>query len=821
MQIIMSGQAAAFAVPEGRGFDLYRNGAPEPVRIGHDELRRVFDGCVDVLKTTVTQIGEARAITKRAADIDRALRLFILLLDPSEPEEGLNGLAAYIENLLSDGRAVQQIEREFFSKELPLPINFTSIIDAISLKPRLSALFDKVMRSQDNIREVRRAFEEATSTFEDVNDIIRAREQLIKSGGFLHFVNGLKSGRIDDALIFQLHADAKGAPDAIGLVRRWTAPFREGQSISHRPSFHLPEIYEPELDKSSSKSDHGDYARRSFENAIIQQKAVLDRLDAGEFDTARSFASQLLAHQLRNGAAEFAAKSLTKLSQAAKDREFFDLQLEWAELARDACPSDPRTHGQVADACIQLGQFTYARESLVATAANGDPLFAATSMARIARLHNATTEALASYKAARDQFSDSDESYHAWAGVAECLRDLGSLDDALAAYDEAIAKFPTAGALRNGRASVLLQAGRATDAIEGYRSSLALDENDIVAQNGIAGVFKSVGRLELAELRYRSIVGAFPRNSYAVVGLADTLRLMGKLEIAEALAREAVERFSRNPSCRLLLAQILRDQTRLKQASEVLNYAMLGFPNDSRIPSALAALKREGGDYEGALSTFDELTRKFPHERSGWMGRADMLRRLGRVDAASRAYDLLLETAEYKLPILIAKASILVSLGKYSELDGLLPTETPNTQDEWRAYLIEAMALTKLKRQIEAVTLLRWGMAHCPFARERRFIKSALANLYLLRREGERALEVMSSPAPDIAGVVTLHTLAYNGKNEKAHRIFANINTLLSKRDLSLAENICKNYGVLNGTPKISLGKIFALQTETIILEAA
>jgi tetratricopeptide (TPR) repeat protein len=81
---------------------------------------------------------------------------------------------------------------------------------------------------------------------------------------------------------------------------------------------------------------------------------------------------------------------------------------------------------------------------------------------------------------------------------AEKLSKLGRFDEALAAYEQAIARFPADAVLQSARAETLRQLGRLDEALAAYEQAIARFPADAVLQNARAETLRQLGRLDEA-----------------------------------------------------------------------------------------------------------------------------------------------------------------------------------------------------------------------------------------------------------------------------------------------------------------------------------
>jgi tetratricopeptide (TPR) repeat protein len=109
---------------------------------------------------------------------------------------------------------------------------------------------------------------------------------------------------------------------------------------------------------------------------------------------------------------------------------------------------------------------------------------------------------------------------------------MNRLEEALVAYDEAIADFPQDVFARSGRAEVLRSMNRPEEALVAYDEAVAHFPQDVVARNGRAEVLRSMNRLEEALAAYNQVTAAFPANLVARNARAVVLAGLGRWDEA-------------------------------------------------------------------------------------------------------------------------------------------------------------------------------------------------------------------------------------------------------------------------------------------------
>jgi tetratricopeptide (TPR) repeat protein len=292
-----------------------------------------------------------------------------------------------------------------------------------------------------------------------------------------------------------------------------------------------------------------------------------------------------------------------------------------------------------------------------------DPVVFA-SHGEILRALGRLDDALAAYDAAVARFPNDAVAPN---GRAETLREHGRLEEALAAYDAAVERFPDNAVARMGRAETLRELGRLEEALAAYDAAVERFPDNAVARNGRAETLRALGRLEEALAAYDAAVERFPDNVVARNGRAETLRALGRLEEALAAYDAAVERFPDNVVARNGCAETLRDLGRLEEALSAYDGAVERFPNDVVARNGRAETLRELGRLEDALSAYDGAVERFPDNAVARNGRAETLRDLGRLDDALSAYDAAIERFPNDAVARNGRAETLRELGRLDD----------------------------------------------------------------------------------------------------------------------------------------------------------
>ena len=812
----MSGQAAVAVTMDAPRYLYALDCDPVPAAANGDAWR-VFDGCLDVQEIKVEKDGVLPAL-ERAWALDRCLRLFMFLIDPQEPEEFLPEYAECVEELLTQLSCEEDILPRLSNTPFPLIIEIKRIREAAARAPKVLVLFERVLNLQGHIRRVHGAFESLSDGFFD-SEIARQRfyNALQAEGAFGELAMTLEQGA--DISFLKLKLAHNHLPDR-EAVSQWTAMLQSG--TARRKG----RVYEEEADVDDHDWEVQSDAKRqpshqTYQYVRTQQVEIVQHIKLRELDKARARTSELVEKQRPNSTTEQIAKTLSLLSQEAKQQDVPELQLEWAKQATFENPADPKTYGHLSDALIILGRFTEAEEALSSAERVGGRLFAEGGRARILRALGRFEEARSKYISAAQEFNDFPEVEYAWMGAADTLRDMGHVDEAIAEYRELTNRWPLNIHLWGGYAYALLDAGRIDEAITTFGKSAAQGPNKI-ASNGRAHALRQSGRLSEAMSIYDQVIENYPNDQFALCGRAEILRLKGQYQLALAAYDLAAVRSPYISAPLLGRAAALSDVGSTEEALRLYEDIQARFPNEPGAGLEMIRLLRRKGDLDQALRHADDLIVRMPHLVAAKIARAQILQSFGQFDAALTALDVVTSQYPFNATAVSVKANLLIAMGRMGDAERLLPYGTPKTQAEWSRFMLRVLIVQDRNGLGAASAQLEWAISKCPFFAQRRSLRNTLTSLELRRRRWREARRVVESAPAEVSDVIALHAFAASNRPGHARRIFERIQaTETSATVISLAEEIAKRTQLIDGEPHHTLDWIAHSERILILAEAA
>jgi len=797
MRAVVSGTAAAYAVEAAHSWQLYKRGLDAPMAIRAADVGRVLGTHSGVIEIEVKTRQEANQALEREWLKSRALRVLILLLDSTEEETHSSEYVEWLDSALVCTYVAEYILNQFYARELPTEARISFARKVAVSSPNITLLLDDIESGQAQIKRVRKALDAVPdSAFDDKSHRDGFREDAINSGAFRLLAKSAVTGGLDGKTSFSLYKILQRSSSSRAVIPLWTATFEK--YVIARSEWAEEDEREHYFDEEGRGGGEG--GRQALNNAIEQQTAILDRVAAGDFDGARRFASDLMRTQLAGGGPEYLAKSLTRISQGAREMDAPELDLEWAFEAAKLAPYDGWAHCQYADALLQVGRAEEALREYDAAAHNGEIGYAYTGRARVLRMGGNFEDALEVQQEAKAYLKDSDQEIHAWRGTAQIYKDLGRLQDALAEYLSAIDKFPYDASLHVGLALTFLERGEYEKSWEAYAYASTLSKDKVEPLMGFARIRMITGNLKEARARYAEITEEYPREIRAHIGLIDTIRLMGDYQDASVVARRTLDRFPGSSIAQVRYGDVASEAGRHVEAKKILEDARARYPNDARTYLGVARAAQRAGRYEQALQAYEAALSRFPHNERARNGRAHMLRRLGFVAEARQDY---LSNDKQSREISNGLASMAIVDGQHAEvLDGIA-IENPQTQEEWRSFLLHALFLGKTGKRDDARARLEWANKNCNFSREARLSRAALAEYFLAAGKARRAPDVGYTPERDIGNIIDFRA-AVAARRDSAPKIYFELQHNLPKPLEELRDEIARSGGMVFGQKRRS-----------------
>ncbi len=224
-------------------------------------------------------------------------------------------------------------------------------------------------------------------------------------------------------------------------------------------------------------------------------------------------------------------------------------------------------------------------------------------------------------------------------------RDMGRADDALLAYARACRFNPALIASWRGQLDILRHKGLEQQARQVGAQLSSLQE----LPQPLLAVLDLVGQRKLlqAEDVCRRFLQKVPHHVEGMRLLADIGVRLGVLDDAEFLLASALKLEPDNKRVRIDYLQALRKRQKFSAAFEQARLLLESAPDNPQFKSLFAIESMQTGDYETALSTFDEILQQIPADPVTLTSKGHAHKTCGDYDEAVAAYRAAIESAPH------------------------------------------------------------------------------------------------------------------------------------------------------------------------------
>ncbi|HEV8392147.1 MAG TPA: tetratricopeptide repeat protein, partial [Dongiaceae bacterium] len=227
----------------------------------------------------------------------------------------------------------------------------------------------------------------------------------------------------------------------------------------------------------------------------------------------------------------------------------------------------------------------------------------------------------------------------------DMLRALGRLDEAKAAYGQALDRDRDDVEAHYGLALTLQDQGKLDEALGHIDRVIALAADSPVGWGTRGDVRASRGDFEAALADFRRTTELAPDASLGPRRQGDMLRALGRLDEAKAAYGQALDRDRDDVEANFGLALTLQDQGKLDEALGHIDRVIALAADSPAGWGTRGDVRATQGDFEAALADFRRATEIAPDDPLAHRRQGDMLKALGRLDEAKTAYGEALKRA--------------------------------------------------------------------------------------------------------------------------------------------------------------------------------
>jgi tetratricopeptide (TPR) repeat protein len=318
------------------------------------------------------------------------------------------------------------------------------------------------------------------------------------------------------------------------------------------------------------------------------------------------------------------------------------------------------------------------------------------------------------------------------------LTELGRLNEALVAYDSAIALKPDYAWAWARRGRTLRVLGRYEEALRCYDRALEVQPSYAFAWNGKGIVLERMGHLERALACYQKAAEINPADVWHWCNQADVLVAMNRQREAIPLLEKALQQDPAHPNSWAKLGQVYRLLQDYPQSIKAYEQAIRRAPEyawahngyglslklNGQLEEALLSFKRAAryepnevwhwynmvetlillNQYEEAVHPAQRAVQVDPNHAPSWSKLGQVLRYVKRYEEALQAYDRSLALQPDSGWVINGKGIAYERMGRYEE--ALECYRRAADAGVWLAYFNQANIMVRLGRNEEAVPLL-------------------------------------------------------------------------------------------------------------------
>lgn len=344
-------------------------------------------------------------------------------------------------------------------------------------------------------------------------------------------------------------------------------------------------------------------------------------------------------------------QGLLRLGEVALEREEFELALAAADSAARRVPGAAEPHFLQGLIYSRLFRWDES-EAAYRRASERDPNYPGVwnNLGNNALHQSAYRKAVSYYK---EELARNPAAVP-WVSAGKAYREMGIVDSAILAFENAIGLDSTAVSAYLSYAQLLETDGDLDRALPLAQQAVALAPQDIDARFLYGSLLLSAGRTEEAMPHLEAMARARPWNSEAYYKLAQALRRLGREKESEATLVRAEELWTRqseissyrksaaadpdNPYAYAALASALRVGGRYAEAVSAYKIALMLDPENLEFQNNVASLYFLQRDTVAAIRTYQTILEKDPSMIESWLNLGVMYALKGQRESARNAW---------------------------------------------------------------------------------------------------------------------------------------------------------------------------------------
>ena len=307
----------------------------------------------------------------------------------------------------------------------------------------------------------------------------------------------------------------------------------------------------------------------------------------------------------------------------------------WYRRVLAAEPNHPDATHLLGIIAHQFGRHELAVEFIErAIRNNGHPAYFF-SLGNVLYSQGKLDDAVAAYRQAISVKPDYVEAY---SNLGNALKDRGSLDGAVVAYCRAISIKPDYAEAYSNLGAALYEQGRLDQAVAAYRQAIRIKPDYAEALLNLGAALRIRGTFDEAVAAYRQAISVKPDYAEAYSNLGNALKDRGSLDEAAAAYRQAIRIKPDYAEAYSNLGAALYEQGRLDQAVAAYRQAIRIKPDYAEAYSNLGNALKERGTLDEAVAAHRQAIRIKPEFAGAYSNLGTALNDQGKLEEAIASY---------------------------------------------------------------------------------------------------------------------------------------------------------------------------------------
>lgn len=161
--IVISGKSGVFVQNSGGNFLLHSHDRDDAVLLEREAFRQLMAGLSDARLIEVESLDDARTLIRVEKEVARATRLFLILLDPAESDEGLEDVADLVDRRVIDAAVWDRVHTAMLAAPLPSYCRLDRLKSFARTRPNLKRLSSSLSELQFSARSVAKMLERVSA----------------------------------------------------------------------------------------------------------------------------------------------------------------------------------------------------------------------------------------------------------------------------------------------------------------------------------------------------------------------------------------------------------------------------------------------------------------------------------------------------------------------------------------------------------------------------------------------------------------------------------------------------------------------------------